>query len=76
MKHHLFWYNVLWKAGSYFLAYDDFQGTFVDFRFVMFAQVSMKELAHILIHVRKIFNCRVSFKMLSSMNLVIVEKEL
>ena len=39
-------------------------------------QVSMRELARILIHVRKIFNCTVSFKMLLSVFLVIVEKEL
>ena len=31
-----------------------FLGTFVDFRFTIFAQ---KELARILIHIRKMFNC-------------------
>ena len=36
----------------------------------------MKELAPIMIHARKIFNYRVSFKMLLSMYLTIVEKEL
>ena len=54
----------------------DFQGTFVDFRFMMFTKVLMKELARILSHVRKIFNCRVSLKMLLLMYLVIVEKNL
>ena len=55
---------------------DNFQGTFFDFRFMMFTKVLMKELARILIHVRKIFNCRVSFKMLLLMYLVIVKKRL
>ena len=36
----------------------------------------MKELAHILIHVPKIFNLRVFFKMMMSMCLILVEKEL
>ena len=36
----------------------------------------MKELARILIHVRKIFNFKVFFKNLLSMYLEIVEKEL
>ena len=40
-----------------------------------FTQVLMKELEH-MIHVRKIFNWRVYFKILLSLYLVIVEKEL
>ena len=40
----------------------------------MFIKVSMKELALILIHVHKIFNRKVSFKILVLMCLVIVEK--
>ena len=40
----------------------------------MFINVSMKELALILIHVHKIFNRKVSFKILVLMCLVIVEK--
>ena len=59
-----------------FLATDNFQGTFVDFCFMMLTEILMKELAPILIHIRKIFNCRVSFKMLLPMYLAIVEKEL
>ena len=59
----------------FFFASDDFQGTFVDFRFMMFTKVLMKELAGILIHFHKIFNWRVSFKMLLSMCLVTVEKK-
>ena len=43
---------------------------------MMFTKVLMKELARILIHVRKIFNYRVSFKMLLLMYLVIVKKRL
>ena len=44
--------------------------------FMMSSQVLMKQLTCTLIHVRKIFNCRVSFKMLLSMCLMIFEKEL
>ena len=61
---------------SYFFVKDKLQGTFVSFFFMMFAQVLMKELARILIHVRKIFDCRMSSKILFSMCLAIVEKEL
>ena len=50
--------------------------TFVDFRFMLFTKVLMKELARILIHVHKIFNRRVSFKILLLMCLAIVEKKL
>ena len=50
--------------------------TFVDFRFMLFTKVLMKELARILIHVYKIFNRRVSFKILLLMCLAIVEKKL
>ena len=60
----------------FFFASDNFQGTFVDFRFMMFTQALINKLAHISIHVLKIFNCRVSFKMLLSMHLEIVKKEL
>ena len=42
----------------------------------MFTQVLMKELAHMLTLVLKIFSYRVSFKMLFSMYLALVEKEL
>ena len=49
--------------GRIFLASDNVQGTFVDFRFMMFiTKVLMKELARILIHVHKIFKRRVFFK--------------
>ena len=60
---------------AFFFAGDIFQGTFVDFCY-MFSKVLMKKLARILIHVHKIVNRRVSFKMLLSMWLVIVEKKL
>ena len=53
--------------GIFFFASVNFQGTFVDFHFMMFANVLMKELARILIHVHKIF------KILLSMCLVIVD---
>ena len=62
--------------GRIFFACDNFQSTSVDFCFMMFTQVLMKKLALILIHVLKIFNRRVSFKILLSMYLAIVEKEL
>ena len=64
------------KCGVVFFASYSFQSTYFDFRFMMFTQALMKELARMLIHVRKIFNCRVSFKMLLSMCVAIVEKEL
>ena len=59
-----------------FFVSDNFQRNFVDFCFLMFAQVLMKVLARILIYVRKFFNCRISIKMLFSMCLKILEKEL
>ena len=62
--------------GRIFFAIDHFRGIFVDFRFMMFAKVLMKELARLLIHVHKIFNRRVSFKILLPMCLVIVEKKI
>ena len=48
---------------------------FIDFCFMMFAEVLMKDLARMWIHVHKIFNCRVSFKLLFSMPFF-AEKEL
>ena len=50
--------------------------TFVDFRFMLFTKVLMKELARILIYVHKIFNRRVTFKMLLVICLAIVKKKL
>ena len=50
--------------------------TFVDFRFMLFTKVLMKELARILIYVNKIFYRRVSFKMLFLMCLTIVKKKI
>ena len=50
--------------------------TFVDFRFMLFTKVLVKELARILIHVHKIFNCKVSFKILLLMCPAIIEKKL
>ena len=43
---------------------------------MMFTEVLMKDFARMLIHVGKICNCRVSFKMLLSMSLVTIEMEL
>ena len=50
--------------------------TFFDFRFLLFTKALMKELARILFHVYKIFNRKVSLKILLLMCLVIVEKKL
>ena len=50
--------------------------TFINFYFMMFTNVLMKYLARMFIHVHKSFHCRVSFKILFSMWLVILEKEL
>ena len=62
--------------GRIFFASHNVQGTFVDFRFMLFTKVLMKELARILIHLDKIFNRRVSFNILLLMCLVIVDKKL
>ena len=53
------------KCGfAFFFASDNVQGTFADFRFLLFTKVLIKELAPILIHAHEIFNHRVSFKTL------------
>ena len=62
--------------GRIFFTSDNVQDTFFDFRFMLFTKVLMKELARILIHVHKIFNRRVSFKILLLMCLAILEKKL
>ena len=62
--------------GLIFFASDNVQDTFFDFRFMLFTKVLMKELARILIHIYKIFNGRVSFKILSLMRLATAEKKL
>ena len=54
----------------------DVQGTVADFRFMLFTKTFMNELGRMLIHVHKIFNQRVSFKILLLMCLAIVEKKL
>ena len=66
--------NVLQSARLDFCATYFFPGTFIDFYFMMFTEILMKDLARMLIHVRKLFNCRISFKKLFSM--CIVEKDL
>ena len=53
-----------------------FPGTFIDSPFSDFTEVLMKDLARMLIYVRKTKNCRVSFKMLLSMCLAFAEKGL
>ena len=76
MKRGLFWCNVFRSARLDFCTTALYPGTFIDFRFMMFTKVLMKDLARTLIHDRKILNYRVFFIMLMSMCLVIVEKEL
>ena len=61
--------------GRIFFTSDNAQGTFVDFRFMLFTKILMKELAHILSHVHKILNRWVSFKVLLLMCLAVVEKK-
>ena len=56
-----------------FCARDNFTGTFVNIRFMIFVR---ERLACMLIRVCKIFNCQGSLKMLQSMWLVIVENDL
>ena len=71
-----FFCNVLWSAGSNFCAIYNSPGTFVGFCFIRFTQVLIKELERILILVRKIFNCMVSFKILLWRCLINFKKEL
>ena len=59
-----------------FFVSDNVRDTFLGFRFMLFTNVFMKELARILIHVHKIFNRRVSFKMLLLICRAILEKKL
>ena len=61
MKRGLFWCDV--------------PGTFIEFCFMIFTEVLIKDSARMLIHVRESFNCRVSFKMLLPMFLVNFEKK-
>ena len=76
MKYHPFSCNVLWKTGSYFLNVIIFNASSFFFHFIVFTQLLMNEFAHILIHISKIFNSRVSLKMLFPIFLAIIEKEL
>ena len=68
--------NVLRSVRLDFPVTDIFRDVFIDFCFTMFTEALMKDLTRMLIPVRKLFNCRVSFKTLFSMCLVIVEYEL
>ena len=68
--------NALRSASTDFYETDIFPGTFIVFCLILFTEVLIKDLARMLIHVRKIFNCRVYYKIMLSMCLVIVEKEL
>ena len=67
----MFWCNVLRRAGSDYCVNDISPGTFADFRLKIFTQEK-----NMVIHVRKIFNCNVSFQIPLSKCLVIVAKEL
>ena len=55
---YLFGAMLLEVRDSIFFLSDNFQGTIVDARFMMFTEVLMKELARILIHVHKMLNSR------------------
>ena len=68
--------NVLQSERLDFCATDIFPGTCIDFCFMMFTEVLINDLSHILIYIRKLFTCRVSFKMLFSTCLVTDEKKL
>ena len=66
------WCNVLRKGGSDYRV-NNFPGTFVEFRFRRFTQ---EIIIPMMIHVRKIFDCKVSFQIPFSKCLLIVAKEL
>ena len=70
--------NCLWSARCHFFfpPGNNFKNTFLDFHFMIFTKVLMKELTRIFIHVHKISNRRVSLKILLIMCLIIVEKKL
>ena len=76
MNRGIFRCNVLQSVSLDFCVTYLFPGTRIDFCFMMFTEVLMTDLARMSIHVRRLLNGRVSFKMLISMCLVIVEKEL
>ena len=57
-------YGENYPIHSDFCATYNFSGNFFDFHFIMFSYVLKKELTRMLIHVRKIFSCRVSLKIL------------
>ena len=64
------------KCGvAFFFASDSVEETF-DLRFMLFTKVLMKELARILIYIYKIFNGRMSFKILLLMRVATVGKKL
>ena len=58
MNRGLLRFSVLRSACLDFCATDLFRGTVIDFCFI-FTEVLIKDVACKLIHVRKIFNCRV-----------------
>ena len=66
--------NVLQRAGSDYYVNDNFPGTFADFCLKIFTQEKICSYGDI--HVRKIFNCNVSFQMPLPRCLEIVAKEL
>ena len=66
----MFWCNALRRASSNYCV-NNFPGTFVDFHFKKFTQEII-----MLIHVRKIFNYKVSFQVPLSKCPLIVAKEL
>ena len=64
-------HNFLYKG-----VLNKLQSRRINFRFMLFTKALMNELDCILIHVHKIFNRRVSFKILLLICLAIVEKKL
>ena len=75
MKRDIFYCNFVRNVSLDFCATYNFPGNLFDFCSMVSSQLLMKELTSLLIHVRKIFNFRVPFKMLLSMYLIIVKKE-
>ena len=64
------------KCRLRFCTTDNFRVSFIVYCFIMFTQDLMEELTRIWIHIHITFNSRASFKILFSMCLLIVEKEL
>ena len=66
--------NIFRSGDSDFCAIENLEYSFIDFLFITFIQILMKELARILIHVCNTFNTNIYFKAVLPIYLVMVEQ--